>query len=54
MGERENRTLRDMMRSILNQANVPFEGFWEFAMEAAIHINNRLPSIADKKQINAL
>jgi transposase InsO family protein len=44
MAERENRTLLDMMRSILNQANMPFEGFWELALEAAVYIKNRLPS----------
>jgi len=44
MVERENRTLLDMMRSILNQANMPFEGFWELALEPAVYIKNRLPS----------
>ena len=27
MAKRENRTLLNMMQSILNQANMPFEGF---------------------------
>jgi hypothetical protein len=37
-----------MMHSILNQANMPFEGFWEFALEAAVYIKNRLPSSTRK------
>jgi hypothetical protein len=48
MAELENRTILDMMRSILNQANMPFEGFWEFTLQAVIYIKNRLPSSTRK------
>ncbi|TYK01836.1 gag/pol protein [Cucumis melo var. makuwa] len=41
--ERRNRTLLDMVRSMISFAQLP-DSFWEYALETAIYILNNVPS----------
>ena len=41
--ERRNRTLMDMVRSMMSYSNLPL-GLWMEALKPAIHIPNRVPS----------
>ncbi|KAA0025729.1 gag/pol protein [Cucumis melo var. makuwa] len=41
--ERRNRTLLDMVRSMMSFAQLP-DSFWEYALETAIYILNNVPS----------
>ena len=43
VAERRNRTLLDMVRSMLNYSNLPVE-LWMEALKTAAHILNRVPS----------
>ena len=43
VAERRNRTLMDMVRSMMSYSNLPL-GLWMEALETAIHILNRVPS----------
>ena len=45
MAERRNRTLLDMVRSMMSYENLP-SNFWGYALEAAQHILNLVPSKA--------
>jgi transposase InsO family protein len=42
IAERINRTLLEMMRSMLYQANLP-NRFWTYALDTAVYLKNRLP-----------
>jgi transposase InsO family protein len=42
VAERINRTLLEMMRSMLYQANLPSR-FWTYALDTAVYLKNRLP-----------
>ena len=48
VSERRNRTLLDMVRSMMSLAELPIS-FWGYALETAIHILNRAPSKAVEK-----
>ena len=43
MSERRNRTLLDMVRSMMSRATLPLS-FWGFALETAAFILNRVPT----------
>ena len=43
VSERRNRTLLDMVRSMMSHTTLPIS-FWGYALETAIHILNRVPS----------
>ena len=43
VAERRNRTLMDMVRSMLANSNLP-EFLWTEALKTAVHILNRVPS----------
>jgi hypothetical protein len=43
VAERRNRTLMDMVRSMLSYSTLPI-GLWMEALKTAIHILNRVPS----------
>ena len=43
VSKRRNRTLLDMVRSIMSYANLP-TSFWGYALETATHTLNRVPS----------
>ena len=43
VSERRNRTLLDMIRSMMSHTTLPIS-FWGYALETAIHILNRVPS----------
>ncbi|WCJ31560.1 Transposon Ty2-LR1 Gag-Pol polyprotein [Euphorbia peplus] len=47
VSERRNRTLLDMVRSMMSQANLPIS-FWGYALETAAYILNNTPSKAVK------
>ena len=46
--ERRNRTLQDMVRSMISHSSLP-ESFWGEALKTAVYILNRVPSIAVAK-----
>ena len=48
MSERRNRTLLDMVRSMMSQSDMPIS-FWGYALETAAFILNRVPSKAVEK-----
>ena len=41
--EKRNRTLLDMVRSMMSKANLP-KSFWGYALETAVYILNRVSS----------
>jgi hypothetical protein len=43
VSERRNRTLLDMVRSMMSQADLPLS-FWGYALETAAFTLNRIPS----------
>ena len=43
VAERRNRTLMNMVRSMMSYSNLPL-GLWMEALKTAIHILNRVPS----------
>ena len=43
VAERRNRTLLDMIRSMMSRASLPIS-FWGYALETATHILNRVPT----------
>ena len=43
VAERRNRTLMDMVRSMMSYSNLPL-GLWMEVLKTAIHILNRVPS----------
>ena len=43
VAERRNRTLLDMVRSMMSKAGLP-KSFWGYALETAVYILNRVPS----------
>lgn len=43
VSERRNRTLMDMVRSMMSYTDLPIS-FWGYALETAIHLLNRVPS----------
>ncbi|GJY97765.1 retrotransposon protein, putative, ty1-copia subclass [Tanacetum coccineum] len=43
VSERRNRTLLDMVRSMMSQTTLP-KSFWDYALESAAHILNRVPA----------
>ncbi|MFO3480454.1 DDE-type integrase/transposase/recombinase, partial [Legionella pneumophila serogroup 1] len=43
VAERRNRTLLDMVRSMMSRASLPIS-FWGYALESAAHILNRVPT----------
>ena len=43
VAERRNRTLLDMVRSMMSRASLPIS-FWGYALETAAHILNRVPT----------
>ena len=43
VSERHNRTLKDMIRSMLSRSNLP-NFFWGEAIKTAMYILNRVPS----------
>ncbi|GKD30380.1 retrotransposon protein, putative, ty1-copia subclass, partial [Tanacetum coccineum] len=43
VSEKRNRTLLDMVRSMMSQTNLP-KSFWDYALESAVHILNMVPS----------
>jgi hypothetical protein len=43
MSERRNRTLLDMVRSMMSQANLPLS-FWGYALETTVFTLNRVPT----------
>ena len=45
VSERRNRTLLDMVRSMMSRTNLP-KSFWGYALESASHIINNVPSKA--------
>ena len=48
VSERRNRTLLDMVRSMMSQTDLP-PSFWGYALEAAAFTRNRVPSKAVEK-----
>ena len=48
MSERRNKTLLDMVRSMMSQSDLPIS-FWGYALETAAFILNRVPSKAVEK-----
>jgi transposase InsO family protein len=46
VAERKNRTLVESTRAMLRTASLP-KDYWQYAMAAAVHITNRLPSRAN-------
>ena len=46
--ERRNRTLLDMVRSMMSQTDLP-PSFWGYALETATFMLNRVPSKAVEK-----
>ena len=48
VSERRNRTLLDMVRSMMSQADVPLS-FWGYALETAAFTLNRVPTKSVKK-----
>ena len=48
VSERRNRTLLDMVRSMMSQIDLPIS-FWGYALETAAFILNRVPSKSDKR-----
>ena len=45
VAKRRNRTLLDMVRSMIGNADLP-KSFWGYALETAVYILNRVPSKA--------
>ena len=43
MAERRNRTLLDMVKSMMGKADLP-KSFWGYALETVVYILNRVPS----------
>ena len=43
VAERRNRTLLDMMRSMLSNSSLP-KLFWRYALQTAVYLINRVPS----------
>nr|GEY52679.1 retrotransposon protein, putative, Ty1-copia subclass [Tanacetum cinerariifolium] len=43
VSERRNRTLLDMVRSMISQTTIP-KSFWDYALEIAAHILNMIPT----------
>ena len=43
VAERRNRTMLDMIRSMLSDASLP-KSFWGYALQTAIYLINRIPS----------
>ena len=43
VSERRNRTLLDMVRSMMSLADLP-KSFWGYALETAVYVLNRVPS----------
>jgi hypothetical protein len=48
VSERRNRTLLDMVRSMMRQADLPLS-FWGYALETAAFTMNRVPSKSVEK-----
>ena len=48
VSERRNRTLLDMVRSMMSQTNLPLS-FWGYALETAAFTLNRVPSKSVEK-----
>ena len=48
MAKRKNRTLQEMVNSMLSYSNLS-DGFWGEAMLTACHILNRVPSRTNKE-----
>ena len=48
VAERRNRTLKDMVRSMISHSSLP-ESLWGEALKTAVHILNRVPSKAVNK-----
>jgi hypothetical protein len=42
IAEKKNRTLEEMMRTFMSRAHLPRKIFWQFAMEAAAYVHNRV------------
>ena len=49
VSERRNRTLLDMVRSMMSQSDLPIS-FWGYALETTAFLLNRVPSKAVKKR----
>ena len=43
VAERRNRTLMNMVRSMLSHANIP-KSLWMYALKTAVYLLNRVPS----------
>ena len=43
VAERRNKTMLDMMRSMLSDASLP-KSFWGYALQTSVYLINRIPS----------
>ena len=43
VAERKNRTMLDMMRSMLSNSSLP-KSFWGYALQIVVYLMNRVPS----------
>ena len=50
VSERRNRTLLDMVRSMVNNASLPIS-LWTSALKTAMYLQNRVPSKAIQKHL---
>ena len=48
MAERKNRTLMDMVRSMISNSSLP-KSLWTYALKTAVYLLNRIPSKAVPK-----
>ena len=48
VAERRNRTLKDMVRSMISHSNLPIS-LWGEALKIAVYILNRVPTKANAK-----
>ena len=48
VAERQNRTLMDMVRSMINNSSLP-KSLWTYALKTAVYLLNRIPSKAVPK-----
>ena len=48
VSERRNRTLLDLIRSMLSNASLPIS-LWTYALKTTMHLRNRVPSKAIQK-----
>ena len=48
VAERQNRTLMDMVRSMINNSSLP-KSLWIYSLKTAVYLLNRIPSKAVPK-----